>query len=402
MHGKDNSITTLHSNSNHTHAESLPLDTNAILQAAEAALAAKHEAHALLDTLFATAPVGLAFVDRDLRVVRINEALAAINGLAVADHCDREIADVVPALAHMLVPLYQQVLATGQPIVNQEIIGETPAKPGHQRQWLASYYPVMDSQGVPLGVGVVVVEITERMAADAALRAQQQQLQQHADDMQALSIRLVQAQENERRVLARELHDEIGQLLTGLNMVLEAPATADAPQLQARLHSAQEVVTDLTSRVRQLSLDLRPSLLDDLGLLPTLLWHLRRYTEQTQIAVDFKHNGLDATPPPQVAIAAYRIVQEGLTNIARHAQVGAASVCVWIRQGLLTITIEDDGRGFDVDGVLQAGHSLGLVGMRERALLLGGQCTIDSTPREGTRIIAMLPLNNSPTTMDAP
>jgi len=229
-------------------------------------------------------------------------------------------------------------------------------------------------------------DISERKQGELALRASAQQLQD-------LSRRLVAIQEAERRHLARELHDEIGQMLTGLNLLLETGRTFSDSALVARLRDAQAVVTDLTARVRTLSLDLRPSMLDDLGLLPALLWHFERYTSQTQVHVAFKHRGLERSLDPLIAIAVYRVVQEALTNVARYARVGAVSVAAWTNRHQVVVSIEDHGRGFDLAAALAARHSSGLAGIQERVVLLGGQMLIDTAPGQGTRVLVELPLS---------
>lgn len=218
-------------------------------------------------------------------------------------------------------------------------------------------------------------------------------LQQSVTRLQELSRRLVEVQENERRYIACELHDEIGQLLTGLKLLLDMashpPLTEDKIEL---LEEAQGLTTDLIKRVRELSLDLRPSLLDNLGLLPTLQWYFGRYTTQTRIQVSFEQTGLERRFPPAVETAAYRIVQEGLTNVARHAGVTAVGVRLWATSDTLNLLIEDHGAGFDPQSALRAHNSSGLTGMQERAALLGGQCRVESRPGQGTKIIAQFPL----------
>jgi signal transduction histidine kinase len=205
--------------------------------------------------------------------------------------------------------------------------------------------------------------------------------------LRTLSRRLVTLQEEERRTIARELHDEVGQLLTSLNFLVEARERGGAAV-------AREQVRDMTSqlldRIRDLSLNLRPPMLDDLGLVPTLLWHVERYRAQTGIDVRFRHRGVNERLPVGAEITAFRIVQEALTNIARHAGVTEASVDFWMEDGGLWLRVEDGGRGFDPNAL--RGASSGLTGMRERALLLGGALTVDSAPGRGTRVIAGLPL----------
>jgi signal transduction histidine kinase len=212
---------------------------------------------------------------------------------------------------------------------------------------------------------------------------------QHLRD---LSRRLLEVQETDRRHLATELHDEIGQILTGLKLTLEMTARTNSQTVNASLAKAQALIDDLITRVRGLSLDLRPSMLDDLGLLPTLLWHLERYTSTTGVKVSFDHHGVDGKRfEPQVETAAYRIVQEALTNVARHARVDHARVSIWWTPNTLIIEIQDDGAGFDYEKVIEAGKSIGLGGMHERTILLGGELNIDATPGAGTCIIAELP-----------
>jgi signal transduction histidine kinase len=210
-------------------------------------------------------------------------------------------------------------------------------------------------------------------------------------ELRDLSSRLLEVQETERRNLSRELHDEVGQMLTGLKIMLEMAEQLPKDQVQAGLGDAKALVDDLVTQVRGLSLRLRPSLLDDLGLLPALLWYVKRYTTQTRIQVAFEHGGLEkrrfAGP---VETAVYRIVQEALTNVARHAEVDKVTVRLWTGSSWIHLCVEDQGKGFDPKS--DEGRSSGLVGMRERASLLDGRLTILSAPGSGTRIEARLPL----------
>ena len=219
-----------------------------------------------------------------------------------------------------------------------------------------------------------------------------EQVRAGRERLRSLSHRLVEVQEIERRHIARESHDEVGQALTGLKLVLEMVASLPAEHVGANLSEAQGLVNELMARVRELSLDLRPAMLDDLGLLPALLWHFERYTAQTRVKVMFEHIGLDRRFPPVVETAAYRIVQEALTNVARHAGVREATVRLWADQDTLSVQIKDQGTGFDPKAVLAAGVSNGLAGMCERATAVGGYLTVESAPGAGTRVTAELPL----------
>ncbi len=207
----------------------------------------------------------------------------------------------------------------------------------------------------------------------------------------------MEVQEAERRKIALELHDEIGQVLTGLKLGLEIGSRLPAHEVGASLDQARALVNDLMARVRKLSLDLRPPMLDDLGLLPTLLWHLEHYTAQTQVRVNFKHSGIEKRRfAPDVETAAYRLVQEALTNVARHAHAPEASVRLSTHRQTLLIEVEDIGSGCDVESVLMASETSGLAGMRERVVLLDGRLTVESRPGMGTRLTAELSIVDRP------
>lgn len=243
------------------------------------------------------------------------------------------------------------------------------------------------------------VQVLQSFANQAAAAIQNARLfaQVHSarERLQKLSRQLIEVQEAECRHIARELHDEVGQALTALKLLLDMSTRLPADEVTASLGEAQAMVDELMSLVRDLSLDLRPAMLDDLGLLPTLLWHFDRYTAQTHVRVTFKHAGLERRRfAPEVETAAYRIVQEALTNVARHAGVGEVTVRLWTSQDTLGMQIEDQGLGFDPEAALTASATTGLSGMRERAVLLGGQLTVDSVPAVGTCVTAELPLGN--------
>lgn len=202
---------------------------------------------------------------------------------------------------------------------------------------------------------------------------------------------LVAIQETERRRIGRELHDEIGQALTGLKLLLEALPRQPELRVEKSLRSAREVIADLMTRVHDISLQLRPAMLDDLGLLPALQWHVERYQSKTGLRVAFTHSGLNRRFTTGVETVAYRIAQEALTNVARHAGVPDARLRVWAAGEALSVEVEDRGRGFDPPRV----ESNGLVGMRERALLVGGRLIVDTGPGRGTRIMATLPITTA-------
>lgn len=231
----------------------------------------------------------------------------------------------------------------------------------------------------------VIRDITNRKKNEEALR-------EFAERMKGMSQQLIAVQEAERRTIALELHDQIGQILTGLKLKLEMLARLPQEEAVNRLDEAQTLVNELILRTRELSLDLRPATLDHLGLMSAMLRHFRAYTSQTQVEVDFQHSGLDGKRfKPELETAVFRIVQEGLTNIARHSGAGEALVSIWAGRETLTVEIEDRGCGFDVAATLADSRSNGLTGMRERATLLGGDFRVDSGP-EGTKLSVRWPL----------
>jgi signal transduction histidine kinase len=249
-------------------------------------------------------------------------------------------------------------------------------------------YVLRDARGKAVRMIGCMTDITERKRAE-------EKLQQYAERLQTLSRRLVEVQETERRSIARELHDEIGQALTGLKLSLEMSARLPADAAEAKLTDTQALVNELIAQVRDLSLNLRPTMLDDLGLLPTLLWHFEKYTAQTGVQVSFKHTGLERRRfASNVETAVYRIAQEGLTNVARHAGVSEVEVEIRADQNTLGLQIKDRGVGFDVGAALAGGVSGGLSGMWERAVTLGGQLVVESVPGSGTLLMTRLPLDN--------
>ena len=211
--------------------------------------------------------------------------------------------------------------------------------------------------------------------------------------LKALSQRLVDVQEAERRYVARELHDEIGQMVTGLKLVLETSLHPSDTAGQAALDEAMALINDLMERVRRLSINLRPQMLDDLGLLIALDWLFKRYSKQTGIHVQFKHTPLPERLPARLETAIFRIVQEALTNAARHARVKDLSVRLWTNAEQAGLQVRDTGAGFDGAAALKRGTSSGLSGMKERAELLGGEFILESTPGEGTCLTVELPLS---------
>jgi signal transduction histidine kinase len=205
-----------------------------------------------------------------------------------------------------------------------------------------------------------------------------------------LSSRLLRIQEEERRAIARELHDQTGQSLTVLKLMVGRADRSASPELKPQLKDISEMATEIIKQVRSLSLSLRPGVLDDLGLAPAMEWLFKQLHAQADLKVHFEHEAFGQLSP-DMNTTVYRITQEALTNVMRHAGVKEVSVRLSSRDGRLDLRIEDHGRGFDTAAV---SSSTGLSAMRERAALLGGSCHIESSPGKGTVITISLPLPN--------
>ena len=234
-------------------------------------------------------------------------------------------------------------------------------------------------------------------AAQAIMNAQLlRSAKDHSQQLGVFTTRFANAIEAERRNLARELHDEIGQALTAVKINLQAiaqAATTDAPR--NRLEENIEIVSRILQQVRDLSLDLHPSLLDDLGLVPALRWYVDRIAQRAELNAEFIADNAMPRPPTNLETTCFRISQEALTNIQRHARAKRVRVELRAAHDELQLTIQDDGIGFDTPAAMEraaGGMSLGLLGMQERAELAGGRLEIESALHYGTRIRAVFPL----------
>jgi PAS domain S-box-containing protein len=228
-------------------------------------------------------------------------------------------------------------------------------------------------------------------------------VREHQSDLQALSAQLINAQEEERKKISRELHDELGQALTAMSINLAIADTAlptgSDPLVGERLAETSELVDRTLEQIRDLSLELRPSLLDDLGLLPALRWYVNGYAERGGVDVELEAIGLDDRLTPAMETVLYRVCQEALTNVARHAQASTVLIRLEHTHDTVTAVIEDDGVGFDAGQPAAPGHprrGIGLLGLRERVSSQGGSIRVESRPESGTRLIVKIPIPREP------
>jgi PAS domain S-box-containing protein len=255
---------------------------------------------------------------------------------------------------------------------------------GSQVVMLAAGTPLRNASGQIWGATAVMQDITDRKQAEQQLRANRARLA-------ALSRQLISAQETERRHLARELHDEIGQVLTMISVNLKAVQGNAASGPSPRLEEAIALVDRIIQQVRNLSLDLRPSMLDDFGLASALRWYVERLTAQAGFKVDLSIQSMAGQVPTEVRNACFRVAQEALTNVVRHGKARQVRIALNEGEEEVELTVQDDGAGFDVAAARERairGGSVGLLGMQERVELLGGEFDIRSAPGEGTTIHA--------------
>jgi PAS domain S-box-containing protein len=235
-------------------------------------------------------------------------------------------------------------------------------------------------------LGKLAHELEDRVDARTA------ELKEVNAKLQSLSARMLEAQELERRHLARELHDEIGQQITCLQILTEHQSAIAPPPLKLALKETRAATTELLQTVRQLSSDLRPQLLDDFGVLAALEWHFKRFRKRTGVEIQLnKKYFRDDLLNSFLRNVLFRVAQEALTNVARHAHTNKVKVELSTRNGVCTMEVRDKGRGFDVTEALQKG-SFGLAGMQERVFLAGGKLKFDSAPGKGTSVAVELPL----------
>ncbi len=234
------------------------------------------------------------------------------------------------------------------------------------------------------------IEINERKQAELALQEKTRQLG-------ALSRRILETQESERRRVARELHDDLGQSLTAIKINLQSRLADEngKPTERRQTDGTIDIVDQALAQMRRLALGLRPSLLDDLGLLPALRWLAEQNSQHGRLKITVRHAGDPRRFDPDIETVCFRVAQEALTNVQRHAGAHRVAIDVTLTDQSVSLRIHDDGKGFDVAESLRhasSGNSVGLLGMRERASLAGGTLRIESQAGAGTTVRLHCPL----------
>jgi PAS domain S-box-containing protein len=333
-------------------------------------------------------PVAIWITDRD-HVAFANRAAFELFGVREGDHLvGRSVFTLLHPESHTALRQQMALAIAGQS--TPTVVSGTIARLDGQVREVEIAAAALPDHGKTI-VQMVITDVTHRQQL---VREQAR----HREELRRLSANVVEAREEERRRIARELHDELGQRLTALKLELSAmQPTADQPCDSTRIAGMLEMIDDTVAAVRRISADLRPMMLDDLGLNAAIEWLARDAARRLDLEVTVRLGEEDAPVAPGAAIAVYRMVQEALTNVARHAR--ATDVAIEMRQegGELVLSVRDNGIGFPDTQVHPEGR-YGLLGIRERAYMLGGRLEVDNPPGGGGRLTVRLPLQPAPGT----
>jgi PAS domain S-box-containing protein len=324
-------------------------------------------------------------VDRDYKVVIINKTaeknLETAWGKLILPGTN--LLDVIPDNGDELIRENFQKAFGGESF-EYEMHHSHPELP----DWTAiRFTPVIDESGIIVAVSVVAKDISERKRADELLQKSYKDIRELASNLQSI-------REDERTNIAREIHDELGQQLTGLKMDLHwltRKINSADDDVNNKMKESIELINATITSVRKISTNLRPSILDDLGLIAALEWQSEEFEKRSGTQVEFTNKAGDLTVKPAVTTAIFRIYQELLTNIARHANASLVTVLLKKEDNILFLIIADNGTGFNLESISNK-KTLGLLGIKERTLLLGGTYEFKSKHGEGSETIISIPL----------
>src|SRR6266567_3527389 len=335
----------------------------------------------IVDAFFSASTVGFGVLDAQFRFTRINEVLPRMAGLQTEDLLGKPVSDMLGEPGIGAEVLLREVLRTGRPVYDREVSSELPGKPGDVRHWLVNYFPIREG-GSLTQVGVIAVDVTARRNAEEALRK--------------LSGRLLGIQDQERRRIARELHDSLGQYLAGLKIAIEMLSNAGPGKNEVLLAECNDILDKSIAETRTLSHLLHPPLLDEAGFSSAASWFVSGFSQRSSIPVSLDLPSDLPRLPESIEIALFRILQESLTNVHRHSRATAAEIKVEADAEQVSIEIRDHGRGmppYILQQIEGDGTKLGvgLAGMRERIHELGGSFEVTSD-HQGTTVRATVPL----------
>jgi len=351
-------------------------------QRAESAL---RDSEAHLRTIIASEPECVKLVDPGGKLVDMNPAgLAMIQADSLDTVRGQPVVELVaPEHRAAFTALHGRVLAGETGTLQFEMIGLKGA-----RRWLETQaVPLRDATGRIQALPGITRDITDARRAE-------EQVQASRAALRSLATREQDIREDERTRIAREIHDSLGQALTALKLQLAAAqdfASQKAPVLGGRLSDTARMVDDLVKSVRRIASELRPPILDQLGLPAAVEWLAQDFTRHTGIACQVTIDGTRPVVTPELGTALFRIVQESLTNVLRHAAATRVDIALGVKSNCVTLEIDDDGTGITEAGTTGPG-SLGILGMRERAAALGGLLEVSPRSGGGTQVRAWFPV----------
>jgi PAS domain S-box-containing protein len=342
---------------------------------------AARQSQEIVNAFFSSSAIGFGILDSQFRYTRVNDVLPRMAGLKPEDLLGTPVSQIFGETGLRAEAVLRQVVESGQPVLDREVSAELPGKPGDPRHWLVNYFPIREDGGAVTQVGVTAVDVTARRNAEDALRT--------------LSGRLIGIQDQERRRIARELHDSLGQYLAGLKIAIDMLSSRSAEK-DPLLVECADILERAIVETRTLSHLLHPPLLDEAGFASAASWFVAGFSQRSKIPVS-----LDLPPdlqrlPDVVEIALFRVLQESLTNVHRHSRAKSAEISVDVDAEQVTIEIRDHGRGMPAHIIRQieaetSKLGVGLAGMRERIHELGGRFVVSSNDR-GTTVQASIPL----------
>jgi len=358
-----------------------------IIEALRAAEKEVSQAHMELNQIFETSADGMRVVTSDFTMLRVNDTFLRLAGLSRAEVEGRKCYEVFSSQSCHTSRCPMSRITRGEERIEYDELKRR--RDGVEVPCIVTVTPFRDGSGQVIGIVEDFKNISERKQAEEELR-------QAHDQLRAVGAYMEKAREEERRRMAREIHDELGQSLTVLKMDVrwlekQLPDETGADLCQ-KLAGMTQLLDHTVRTVQRLSSELRPGLLDDLGLSAAIEWQAQVFRERMGISFDISSSPEDIVVDDAASITIFRIFQEALTNVARHS--GANLVTVLLQQAgeRLTLTVEDNGQGITEAQLADPG-SLGLIGMRERIASLGGTLEIAGRPGRGARVFVSLPLN---------
>lgn len=351
------------------------------------ALRALRDSEERFRTLTEIAPVGIFLTDATQRCIYVNERWSEIIGVSTREARGMDWRTCLQTGGATLEATSFFAADPATPLAFENPI----VRPGRPTVWvIGQMRPYRDSHGVIVGHLGVITDITERKQAELAMQESEKRLRE-------LSAHMTSVEERQRATIAREIHDDIGSALTGMKIDLlrVKQLTADLPEVQEKVAAFTRLLDSTTKASTRIAKALRPSILDD-GIVPAIDWQCREFARRYDIDAEFVEPASEPKLTGDQSIALFRVVQEALNNVAKHAQARHVDVVLFVADGELTLEIRDDGRGLPPDRPaerIERDHGFGITGMRERVLALGGWMDVTGAPGRGTTVMVGIPID---------